>query len=139
MKRMTSITLFALVSFITIGIASAQERAVKANVPFDFTVANKLVPAGTYTISVESYGVIKVQNSDRHVAILTTTTHDANESKTAKLVFTKYGDQYFLHEILCSSADMNMTVPASKQEKWARGQEASLKGTGQQVYLALNR
>ena len=51
MKRIASIALFALVSFVTVGFASAQERAVKADVPFDFTVGNKLVPAGTYTIS----------------------------------------------------------------------------------------
>ena len=136
MKRMTSIALFAVVGSITIGIASAQEQAVKADVPFDFTVANKLVPAGTYTISAESYGVIKIQNSDRQLAVLTTTTHDANESTTAKLVFNKIGNQYFLSEVLCSSADMNMSVPASKAEKRAREQEASLQNSTQ-VFVAL--
>jgi hypothetical protein len=136
MKRMTSIALFALVSSITIGMASAQERAVKADVPFDFTVANKLVPAGTYTIFPASYGVLKIQNSDSHVAILTTTTHDANESKTNKLVFNKIGNQYFLSEVLCSSADMNMSVPASKAEKRARVQVASLQNSSQ-VFIAL--
>jgi len=136
MKRMTSISLFALVSSLTIGIASAQERAVKADVPFDFTVGNKLVPAGTYTISAVSYDVIEVQNSDNHVALLTTTTHDPNESKANKLVFDKIGDQYFLSEVLRSSADMNMSVPASKAEKRAREQEASLQNSSQ-VFLAL--
>ena len=136
MKQVASIALFALVSSITIGIASAQERAVKSDVPFDFTVADKLLPAGTYTISAESHGIIKIQNSDRHVAVLTTTTHDANESKTDKLVFDKIGDQYFLSEVLCSSADMNMSVPPSKAEKRARMQEASLRNSSQ-VLLAL--
>lgn len=142
MKRImsiTSIALFALVSFVTVGSISAQERAVKANVPFDFTVGDKLLPAGTYTISAENTGVIKIQNRDKHVVILTMTTSDGREAKTGELVFNKYGDQYFLHEILCSSADMNMAVPTSKQEKRARVQEASLNSNGQQVYLALNR
>jgi len=135
----TSIALFALVSLVTVGSISAQERAVKANVPFDFTVGDKLLPAGTYTISAENTGVIKIQNRDKHVVILTMTTSDGREAKTGELVFNKYGDQYFLHEILCSSADMNMAVPTSKQEKRARVQEASLNSNGQQVYLALNR
>jgi hypothetical protein len=135
MKRITSITsiaLFALVSLVTVG-------SISAHVPFDFTVGDKLLPAGTYVISTENANVIKIQSSDRRVAILSTTTSDGKESKTAELVFNKYGDQYFLHEILCSSADMNMAVPASKQEKRARTQEASLSNSGQQVYLALNR
>ena len=135
----TSIALFALVSFVTVGSISAQERAVKANVPFDFTVGDKLLPAGTYTISAENTNVIKIQNSAKHVTLLSTATSDGKESKTGELVFNKYGDQYFLREILCSSADMNMAVPTSKQEKRARVQEASVNSNGQQVYLALNR
>ena len=136
MKQMTSIALFALVSFSTIGMASAQDRAVKADVPFDFTVGNKLVPAGTYTISAEASNVIEIQNLDKHVAMLTTTTPDGKESKTNKLVFDKIGDQYFLSEVLCSSADMNMAVPTSKAEKAARQQEASLQNASQ-VFIAL--
>jgi|HubBroStandDraft_1064217.scaffolds.fasta_scaffold753052_1 hypothetical protein len=142
MKRImsiTSIALFALVSFVTVGSISAQDRAVKANVPFDFTVGDKLLPAGTYLISAENDNVIKIENRDKHVTMLSTTTSDGKESKTGELVFNKYGDQYFLHDILCSQAAMNMAVPVSKQEKRARALEASLNNTGQQVYLALNR
>ena len=142
MKRITSITsiaLFALVSFVTVGSISAQDRAVKATVPFDFTVGDKLLPAGSYTIAAEDTGVIKIRNTDGRIVLLSTTTPDGKEAKTGELVFNKYGDQYFLREILCASADMNMAVPASKQEKRAREQEASLNTPGQQVYLALNR
>jgi len=142
MKRITSITsiaLFALVSFVTVGSISAQDRAVKATVPFDFTVGNTLLPAGSYTIAAEDTGVIKIRNTDGRIVLLSTTTPDGKEAKTGELVFNKYGDQYFLREILCASADMNMAVPASKQEKRAREQEASLNTPGQQVYLALNR
>ena len=137
MKRIASIALFALVSFVTVGFASAQERAVKADVPFDFTVGNKLVPAGTYTISGPfPYHVIEIQNRDAHVAILSRTSPDDQQSKTGKLVFTKYGDQYFLSEILCASADMNMAVPASKAERRAHELQASLQNSSQ-VYIAL--
>jgi len=142
MKRITSITsiaLFALVSFVTVGSISAQDRAVKANVPFEFTVGNTLLPAGNYEITVANQNVIEIKNTDRHVAILTTTTNDGNEATKSELVFNKYGDQYFLREVLCTQAAMNMAVPASKQEKTARAQEASLSHNGQQVYLALNR
>ncbi|HZD49437.1 MAG TPA: hypothetical protein VE178_11905, partial [Silvibacterium sp.] len=79
---------------------------------------------------------IEIQNLDKHVAMLTTTTPDGKESKTNKLVFDKIGDQYFLSEVLCSSADMNMAVPTSKAEKAARQQEASLQNASQ-VFIAL--
>jgi hypothetical protein len=136
MKRIASIALFALVSFATVGFASAQQRSVKADVPFDFTVGNKLVPAGTYTISAVWDGVIEIQNWDAHVALLSRTDPDNKQSKPAKLVFTKYGDQYFLSEILCASVDMNMSVPASRAEKRAHDQQASLQNATQ-VFVAL--
>ncbi len=138
MKRIASIALFALVSFVTVGFASAQQRAVKADVPFDFTVGNKLVPAGTYTITADSKSsnVIEIRNRDEHVAVLSMTSPDDRQSKTGKLVFTRYGDQYFLSEILCASADMNMAVPASKAERRAHELQASLQNSSQ-VYIAL--
>ena len=46
------------------------------------------------------------------------------------------GDQYFLHEILSSSGSINLQLPASKVEKRAQTQEASL-SSGNQVLVAL--
>ena len=47
----------------------------------------------------------------------------ADDVKRGKLVFTKYGDQYFLHEILCSACGMNVALPSSKHEKLARARQ----------------
>ena len=54
MKRITSTALFTLAVLVTAALvpgtgAMAQGRAVRATVPFDFTVGDKLLPAGTYT------------------------------------------------------------------------------------------
>jgi hypothetical protein len=136
MKRITSIALFALVSLVTICSASAQERAIKATVPFDFTVGSKLVPSGTYTITAKTPNVVLIQNGERSIALFSTAYGDSRKSTTGELVFNKYGDQYFLSEILCSAADMNLEIPTSKAEKRARVQEASLHNASQ-VLLAL--
>ena len=44
MKRITAIALFTIAGFVTAGSALAQNRAVRADVPFDFTVGDKLLP-----------------------------------------------------------------------------------------------
>jgi len=41
-----------------------------------------------------------------------------------KLMFHKYGNQYFLSEILCSWTDMNVSVRPSKAEKRVQLQQA---------------
>jgi len=136
MKRIAAIALFIIAGFIGSGRAMAQDHAVQATVPFDFTVADKLLPSGTYTITPESSGVIMIQNYDKHVQVLTTTSYDSHESRNGgKLVFDRYDDQYFLREILCQSAAMNVNVAPSKQEKRARIQQASLHNASQ-VYVA---
>jgi hypothetical protein len=135
MKRITAIALLTIASFVTAGKALAQDRAVRATVPFDFTVGDKLLPPGTYEITTAMSGVIEIQNRSKHVAILTTTSPDDNQSQTGKLVFDKLGDQYFLSEILCQSADMNVSVPPSKHEKQARQQQAALQNASQ-VFVA---
>jgi hypothetical protein len=61
---------------------------------------------------------------------------DSRLPKHSVLVFIKYGDQYFLHEILCSSGAMNLQLPTSKVEKRVQTQEASL-SSGNQILVAL--
>jgi len=56
-----------------------------------------------------------------------TTIHPADPSiSDSEVVFTKYGNQYFLHEVLCGAVSMHVALPTSKLEKRARIQEAQL-------------
>jgi hypothetical protein len=57
--------------------------------------------------------------------VLTVVNQDANKSTDGgKLIFHKYGDQYFLSEILSDWATMNVNVPRSKAETRVRLQQA---------------
>src|ERR1700733_5679130 len=129
MKRIIEIALFAASSLAAAGNLSAQEHMVKANIPFDFTVNNKVLPAGTYTISSLSPNAVEVRNMNGHIAELSLVQNDDKRSKTPVLVFQRYGSQYFLHEILAANS-LNVTVPASKREQ-RRQQEAKLQESGQ--------
>ena len=129
MKRIIAIALFAASSLAAAGNLSAQEHVVKANIPFDFTVNNNVLPAGTYTISSLSPSAVQVRNVNGHVAEMSLVQNDDKRSKTPVLVFQRYGNQYFLHEILAANA-MNVAVPRSKREQ-RRLQEAKLQESNQ--------
>ena len=141
MKRITAIAIAALASLVTAGSAVAQGHTVKATVPFDFAVGNSHLPAGTYTISSadsrSSTGLL-IRSDSGKIAVLINAVADGKQSNTGKLVFDKYGDQYFMREILCSNADMNMELPVSKAEKKAQQLQASLpNGNKEQIFVAV--
>ena len=129
MKRIFAIALFAASSLAAAGNLSAQDHMVKANIPFDFTLNNNMLPAGTYTISSLSPNAIQIRNVNGHAAELSLVQNDEKRSKTPVLVFQRYGNQYFLHEILAANA-LNVTVPRSKREQ-RRQQEAKLQESNQ--------
>lgn len=137
MKRITVTALFTLAALVTAGGAMAQGHAVRATVPFDFTVGDRTLPAGTYEIWSSSTNLVEIQNRGTHAAMLITISYDSHESRNgSKLVFDKYGDhQYFLSEILCSSASINASLPPTKSEKQARTEQAALH-TPSQVEIA---
>lgn len=140
MKRIIAMA-FCLASLVMASHASAQNHIVKANIPFDFTAGGKLLPAGTYLIKTDMTmpNVIQIQSSHHDAGVFSSvyaSYPSGDESKPGKLVFNRYGDQYFLSKILCSSASMNMQLPTSKLEKRTRLQEAQLRGN-EQTFVAL--
>jgi len=140
MKRITGIAIAVclLASLAAAGSASAQDHAARANVPFGFNVGNTWLPAGTYTMSSESRSsnVITIRSGDRKISLLSLARPSDQRSAASKLVFKKYGEQYFLHEIACTACGMNVALPGSKRERQAQTREASLPSTTD-VYLAL--
>jgi len=136
MKRNFAIALIALSTLAGVGKAVAQEHAVKATVPFNFTVGGKVLPADTYTVSSPSEGLVVIRSNDGHYISMATSSFDDREVKGGKLIFSKYGDQYFLHEVLCPTVGLHSRIPTSKQEKRIQTQEAMV-GGGEPVLVAM--
>jgi hypothetical protein len=128
MKPFTGFALFTLVTGLGMCKASAQDHAIQANVPFAFAVSDRTLPSGSYTITKVNADTIEIQNRTMHLSALSRAFADSRDlGAGGKLVFNKYGGQYFLKEILCSRAGMSVNLPASKLEEKAEKEEASMK------------
>jgi hypothetical protein len=141
MKRITAIALLAIANVALAGTSYAQSIGVRAKVPFAFTVGDKVLPAGDYTIKSESTHLIMIENHDHAgEAALSLVNEASNGSPSGgKLRFKKYGSQYFLSEILCNPADMNLSIPPSKREKRAQRQQAKLEASSTTLVAYLTR
>jgi hypothetical protein len=136
MKRIITATVFAFTVILSVGRSMAQVPAIRVNVPFNFTVGDKVLPPGTYTITLASSGVVQLRNRQEQISMGTTVLPDNRKSDNGgELVFTRYGNQFFLHEILCDYASMNVNLPTTRAEKRVHMQEAKVEST-KQILLA---
>jgi hypothetical protein len=102
----------------------AQSRVV-ANVDFDFNVGQKSMSAGTYQVSATSEKVDAIRNVETDAAslVIESIYIQGSNDEHARLVFNKYGNQYFLCQIWDGSSDTGIQLSKSRRE-----QEVSLAG-----------
>jgi hypothetical protein len=129
MNRISAIGLLTIASLASCAGAIAQQPALKAKIPFGFTVGDTWMPAGEYTISSPLQHVIQVRSTDfANIATVISLQSSDKSSSESKLVFNKYGDQYFLRHVLCPyTSSLNLDVPQGKAEKRVRARALEAK------------
>ena len=124
--------MFALIGLgllLATASAYAQTGVVKANVPFNFIVNKAELPAGQYRIQPMGItaSAMAIESPDGKVvkAFLPNACESPQAQKTTKLVFHRYGAQYFLAQIWRAGNDRGQELPASGLEtEVARNQPA---------------
>ena len=123
MKRQVYTTTILILFVVLIGVtrADAQTR-LTANIPFDFNVGGKNLPAGHYSVSFINTSsdkrVLQLVRSEGGAAILILTTDVVGKpDETAKLAFNRYGNQYFFAQVWLPADGIGMQAPKSEEEK----------------------
>ena len=130
---LTMLTLLFAVS--TMSVSAQSERSI-TNIPFDFIVGGKTLPAGEYTVAPnrrDSLNVWLLQSRNGHVnALFTTGSVRASETQEkTRFVFHKYGDQYFLTQIWTIGGNSGRELPMPRLER-----EVAKNSTRQTIVLA---
>lgn len=117
--------LFALVGLgllLATASAYAQNINLKANVPFNFVATAGTLPSGEYMLhSVDRSGnAIAISGTGQKTSIFLATpclSRKAVQSAVqGKLVFTRYGDQYFLSEIWMEGSTVGHKLPKTRRQ-----------------------
>ncbi len=120
MKKQHLFPLLALV-LLAAGLASAQmdPASVKANIPFNFIAGKTSLPAGEYRVAaISDTGVLSVVSPDSGPALVGSHAIQANAaSATTKLIFHRYGEQYFLSQVWIQGESRGRELPQSSREK----------------------
>ena len=123
LKKVGPLGAILLATFVTSAQAQSSGNRVTAQIPFDFSIGDRKLPAGRYSV-----GRIR-QNSDdivvsvddengRSKAIRTSIpVRQVDPNEHAKLVFHRYGDQYFLYQVWPAASTTGRQFPKSRTER----------------------
>ena len=116
-----ALTILAVALMIGVTMSQAQSR-VRANVPFAFSLEQTSMAAGGYEISSTDERVLTVRNLETGqarflIASMHVEASHASGTPNARLVFNKYGDQYFLSQIWDGQSQSGIALSESKREK----------------------
>jgi hypothetical protein len=130
---------FTPVSFPCHGQGTGSTMSV--NVPFAFELGDKHFAPGAYTIRTLSSGVIEFHGNSAAGLALVRDEQGSRPSTTSKIVFDRYGDQYFLRQVWVNAGQATyLECPEPKSEKQAKRLElASNSKKPSNVELAMVR
>jgi hypothetical protein len=139
MKHANWLVVVALV--VLSGMAAAQladgSRMV-TQVPFEFTVASKVVPSGQYVVEAlnASSNTLMIRNRDAKVNLFLISSRDEIKQPASHyaLVFKHYGDSYFLSGIKLKDSKLTYRLPESKAEAELRAQNVT--STTEEILVA---
>jgi hypothetical protein len=105
MKTTITTTLGAgLLALLAAGSAFGQQR-LTADIPFEFRLADKVMPAGHYDVTLSGHNIqgllsLSCLKCSAHAFAQTHYVGGGNtEAAEGTLVFSKYGDSYFLSQV----------------------------------------
>lgn len=114
-------SMLSLVVTLAFGTVYANPSSpLKTNIPFSFSVGNETLPAGAYMIEPQTTpSVLMIRCKDGRGAVLTQTqgVQARRQQDQTKLVFHRYGDQYFLAQIWTAGDSNGRELRKSRAER----------------------
>ena len=107
--------------FLALGalpVAAQGKKSLILNAPFNFTVEQQKMPAGTYRILVE-HGWLQIRNEDSNKAamVLTLPVSGKSPEGIGQVVFNRYGSRYFLSQVWLPEMEAGRQTLESREEK----------------------
>jgi hypothetical protein len=106
--------------FAGVNIQAQTPSRVEVNIPFEFSAGKTTLKPGVYTIKRMSGNLVRLKNVDNESAVILNapvnlSSTDANA--TERVVFNKYGDQYFLAQIWLTADSGRQLLKEKKTEQ----------------------
>jgi hypothetical protein len=122
LKIRTAVFVSALALTASAPALHAQTSSIRdqMNVPFGFEVGSTHFAAGTYILSAPRENLLTVQGAKRTAFMISSYEINVTPSAQSKVIFDRYGNQYFLREVWTKNEAEHLRCPESKAEHEAK-------------------
>ena len=108
----------ALIGMVLVSLPLyAQSLALKVNIPFEFSVGQNTLPAGTYTVEKRGDLLLISDRNGNSATVLSNATQNKAYKLESMVVFHRYGDRRFLSEVRWSDYRTARGVLMSASER----------------------
>jgi hypothetical protein len=126
LKTLTMLTLVVGLA-LAAAVVSANGQSsqlVTADIPFDFVVADKTLPSGKYSVRTSTFGskslMISSLDGKSSVIRLSNSNTDTSAKRKARMVFHRYGQQYFLAQVWTGDSYGRQLLQCKKERNLRR-------------------
>jgi hypothetical protein len=145
-KTITMLSLLLMLAAISVNAQQLSENKIAVNIPFDFAVDETKLPAGKYTlrriISTSAADQLLIRNAEARVDMrsgITRPNRASEVQKQSKLVFNRYGGEYFLSQVWMAGSDTGRDLFQSRNERNLAKELARSKSEHQKVTLTASK
>jgi len=123
LKAATMFVGIIALAFASAIAASAQnQRTLMVNIPFEFTVKGKTLPAGDYIVSRAATAAsdaltIKRRDNEASGIVLTIPVQADRIENRSRLIFNRYGERYFLSQVWTAGDQLGQQLHKTRQER----------------------
>jgi hypothetical protein len=127
--QLIRMSVFAVVTAAAVYAQSSQVG--KANIPFEFIVGSHTMPAGQYAVE---HGIaaplLILKSADGGVqSVIANSIESVNTQKVGKLVFHRYGNEYFLSEAWTPGSKIGRQLQTTSHERELAARVGIQRGT----------
>lgn len=112
-----SIAALAIVALVPASCALAQQTRIRVQVPFGFENGSQHLPAGLYTIGLNSRPTMLILGPSSGGFAMTNPGETLSPASKSKVVFHRYGNRLFLREVWIAGSRTHTECVKSQSEK----------------------
>lgn len=125
----TQLLRMSMFAVVTAAAVYAQSPIGKASIPFNFIVGSRTMSAGQYTVA-DVRPLLTLKSSDGEILnVITDAIVSLDAPAVGKLVFHRYGNEYFLAEVWTTGSNRGRQLQPARREREFAAHRAVPTGT----------